>query len=199
MCRVLPLALSALAVSSLLAAVSCESRPSNHPNAPRWTLTRQGLGAIRLCAPLDTVAAVHRDVRDTLFEYGEDTWPGKVVRFDDGRAIFAASTVDRGSVWTISVSSPSVQTPKGYHPGQALSALVQAGESLTVAEPEGQLVLHVQSEDVYVFLDSLSEARYFARSNSSVAPSLSNVPSDAGLRELFVSRDCARAVGDSVR
>lgn len=188
--------IAAFALSTLLFGASCDARQAV-PGGTQWTLTREGLGPVRLCASLDTVASVFSGVRDTLFDYLEDSWPARIANLDGGLAVFEASWADRGRIWTISVSSPAVRTPKGYRVGQTIRTLFEAGEELSVHEPEGQLLLGVDSEGIFLTVDSASEdryfeGRYFARTASTTKPSIADVPSDARIRgmSVSVSRDC---------
>jgi hypothetical protein len=152
-----------------------------------WLLSRDGLGPVRFCAPLDTINVIFDDVRDTVFAYGDDSWPGKLV--PSRRLSFVASWADPTRIWTIAAETPDVQSATGVKVGDEIAGLLERGEQLVAMEHEGQLVLQLAS-GVSLLVDSASEDAYFSRPATDVVPSLDAVPRRARVRELFVSREC---------
>lgn len=181
--------LVAAVTTVLFFAESCKSSPRGLSGS-EWVLTRGGLGPIRLCAPLDSVASAFDSVTDTLFEYGDESWPGRVVSFPAGKAVFAASWTDWHRIWTISTTSSDVRTANGYRVGEAVGTIIESREPVTILEPEGQLVLYLDEQGISINVDSTSESHFFARSSPSIPPNLTDVPREARIRELFVSGNC---------
>lgn len=157
----------------------------------RMILTARQLGAVRLCAPLDTISRVFGSVSDTVLESEEVTWRGKVVRFSGGgRALFEASWADAQRVWKISTTSPAVTTSKGQHVGTRLAELKRAGEPLEIRIPEGRLIIILKGQGLGATVDSAAESAFMSNSEASDTLNPDALPSDARITSLFTLGGC---------
>lgn len=184
----------ASAVTMLLALLGAACRvQSAERTPPDLIITGDGLATVRVCARLDTIAAVFDSVRDTLIESEGLSWPAKVVTIGDGDAVFSSSWSDTVRVWTIIVSSPSVRTRRGYSVGMTVGSIMRAGEVLTAHVGEGMLSLQLAGEHIGAQVDDAAETAFLTRFDPATEPRVQDVPSDARIRALFTLGGCQPA------
>ncbi len=163
---------------------------------PRLVMSRTGVGVIHLCASLDTVDALFRNVRDTMFEAEGSRWRGKVVPYEHGEITFESSWVDSLRIWRISTNSADVRTPKGYHANMTVGDLVAAGEHPSIALPEGEVLIVLEADSVGAnaigaTIDSASQAEFYRRYDFKGLPQLESIAPRARLTEMATSADCS--------
>jgi hypothetical protein len=178
----------------LTASALCLSHPLAAQNAP-LVIGKGRLGPIALCSRLDVVNKVFRHVKDTVLTGEVSTmWRAKLVNFGDGRLTFASSWSDSSHIWTMGSTSSRVKSPRGYRVGMRFSELIAAREPMTLAMPEGGLVINLDSEGVGVAVDEGSERRFYDNyQDYHNPPRLEMVPDSARVTELFVSGGCPKA------
>ncbi len=182
-----------LVLAALIVAVSssCRAQSVDRPT-PDAVISGDGLASVRVCARLDSVAAVYPDARDTLLSSEGESWPGKAVSLGDGLVVFEASWSDREHVWGIHVTSTAVSTRRGYRVGTPIAALLQAGEVLTPGVSEGMLTIRLESEQIDFDIDSVSNAAFATHSDPLREPVVHDIPRGATIRSLFAVASCPR-------
>ena len=155
------------------------------------TITRDGVGVVRLCQPLSVVGERFPSAWDTLVTSEEVEWPVKVVRVASGHILFEASWRDTAHVWRISTNDPRYRTERGYRVGVTLGYLLDKGEKLTFKYEEGFIVVTLGSEQVS-FLPDDSTARAFLGRSSRAMDSLEALPRTARIQKFIVIGHCDR-------
>jgi len=156
-----------------------------------WVLSREGLGPIQFCTPLDSVASVFPSVQDTTFRSEGDRgrWPAKVVHLPDSETIvFESAWNDTLRLSTIRATSRSVKTKKGYGPGTTFGTLIAAGESLLVEVPEGVLVLTLEPDQVALRVDKEAEDAFYQHDGS---PQVAMINPAARIIAIAAGHGCA--------
>ncbi len=180
----------------LVAALAAASAPGARAQGrilPDTTITASGLGGVRVCQPLDSVAALYPDAQDTmLFAGGGVRWPGKVAGLGKGTWLFVeASYVDRTRVWRISTNSPAYATANGLRVGSTLRDVLAARERMVFSFPAGVLVARLIPAGVSFEVDDSSAARVY-RTPGGQADPLGILGRSARIKRIIVSGSCRR-------
>jgi len=154
------------------------------------TISPAGLGGVRICAPLATVASRFPSARDTIIESEGEQWPAKLVRLGDGsRILFEASWADTSHVWRITTDSHHYRTRRGWRPGNTLGELRSKGERLEFGYEEGYIVIALVSDQVSFTPDDSTASAFLGRSPRAF-DSLHVLPRTARIQDLIVGGDC---------
>jgi len=154
------------------------------------TISVAGLGGVRVCQSLASVASQFPLARDTVVESEGEAWPAKLVRLVDGsRILFEASWADTGHIWRISTDSRHYHTRRGWRPGNTLGELRTKGEQLEFEYEEGYIVITLVSDQVSFTPDDSTASAFLMRSPRAF-DSLQALPRTARIQDLIVVGDC---------
>ncbi len=176
-----------------LTALVCRSTHAQQRVLPDTTITATSIGGVRVCQPLDSVAALYPDAQDTmLFSGGGVRWPGKVVGLGKGTWLFVeASYVDRSRVWRISTTSPAFTTANGLRVGSTTGDVRATRERMVFTFPAGGLVVRLPGAGISFEVDDSSAARV-ARAGGAQGSPLAALGRSARLTRIMISASCRR-------
>ena len=149
-----------LLLAALGAALGGRARAQPDP-----VITGTAIGGVRICQPLDSVSVLYRGAVDTMLFGGasETRWPGKYVELQQKGYLFAeASWVDRTRVWRVSTNSAAFATAGGLRVGATVAEVLAARERMAFRFPQGSLIARLSPSGIFVTIDSVSAARFYA-------------------------------------